>query len=259
MRVLITGGTGSLGHALVPKLEEPVVFSRDEYKQSQMQKEFPITEFILGDVRDASRVFDAVQDVGVIIHAAALKRIEVGEKYPREFIETNVIGSANVAQVAKDLDIPAILVSSDKGVYPINTYGMTKALAEKVFLSSGLGVVRYGNVLGSRGSLLEIIDQCAPEGKPIPIPDPRMTRFWWTVENAADFVIEHMLEPGLHIPPLQGRSVLDIINSVAPDYPTVEIGIQPGEKLHEWLETLEENPEARKSDGLIPVGFDDSL
>ena len=251
MRVLITGGTGSLGQALVPKLEEPVVFSRDEYKQSQMQKEFPDADYILGDVRDPSRVFEAAKDCDVIIHAAALKRIEVGEKYPREFIETNVIGSANVAQVAKDLDIPAILVSSDKGVYPINTYGMTKALAEKVFLSSGLGVVRYGNVLGSRGSLLEIIDQCVSEGRPIPITDPRMTRFWWTVENAADFVIEHMLEPGLHIPPLQGRSVLDIINSVAPDYPTVEIGVPPWEKLAEVLQTREENPEARSSAGIL--------
>ena len=270
MRVLITGGTGTLGHAIVPKLFNampslppnrgyylnsvtPVIFSRDEYKQSQMQREFPDAEYILGDVRDPSRVFEAAKDCGAIIHAAALKRIEVGEKYPSEFIETNVLGSKHVAQVAHDLDIPSILVSSDKAVYPINTYGMTKALAEKLFLSNGLGVVRYGNVLGSRGSLLEVIDKCVEEGKPIPITDPRMTRFWWRVEDAADFVIKHMLEPGLHIPDLKGRKVVDIIAERVPGHPTVEVGIQAGEKMHEWLETTEENWEARSSGDFMKV------
>ena len=108
----------------------------------------------------------------------------------------------------------------------------------------------------AQASTASIFGPGVPVARPIPITDPRMTRFWWTVENAADFVIEHMLEPGLHIPPLQGRSVLDIINSVAPDDPTVEIGIQPGEKLHEMLETLEENPEARSSAGAVGVGVD---
>ena len=254
MRVLISGGTGTLGHVLVPKLliqgDTPVVFSRDEYKQSLMQSRFPQCEFVLGDVRDPIRLSTAIQGVDAIIHAAALKRIEVGEKHPSEFIETNVLGSRNVADAAKLFEIPAVLVSSDKAVYPINTYGVTKALAERVFLANGLGVVRYGNVLGSRGSLLEIIDRCVLEGAPIPITDPRMTRFWWTVEDAADFVIDHMLDPGLWIPALTGRAVVDIIKERAPGATTYEIGIQPGEKMHEWLETLEENPDAKSSEGL---------
>ncbi len=253
MRVLITGGTGTLGHVLTPLLlradHTPVIYSRDEYKQSLMQKEFPDAEYILGDVRDPVRLTTAIQDVDAVIHAAALKRIEVGERYPSEFIETNVIGSRNVAELAKVFEIPAILVSSDKAVYPINTYGITKALAEKVFLANGLGVVRYGNVLGSRGSLLEIIDQRVAEGKPIPITDPRMTRFWWSVDDAAEFVIDHMLDAGLWIPALTGRPIVDIIKERAPQASTYEIGIQPGEKLHEWLETTEDNPDAKPSGG----------
>ena len=254
-RVLITGGTGTLGHVLVPKLLDrgdlPVVFSRDEYKQNLMSTQYPTVEFVLGDVRSYDSVYDATSGVQAVIHAAALKRIEIGERQPWEFIQTNVLGSRHVVAAVQNRGIKsAILVSSDKAVYPINTYGITKALAEKLFLGAGYSVVRYGNVLGSRGSLLEIVDQCLEEGRPIPITDHRMTRFFWTVEEAADFVLEHLYTSGLHIPDLQGRRIVDLIQETAPGYPTKEIGVGPGEKLHEWLETEEENPDA------LPSGAD---
>ncbi len=257
-RVLITGGTGTLGHALVPKLlargDTPIIFSRDEYKQSVMKGEFPDAEFILGDVREQVRVALAINvEADAVIHAAALKQINTGERCPGEFIRTNVMGSHHVAAAAATKGIPAVLVSSDKAVYPINVYGMTKALAEKLFLAMDLSVVRYGNILGSRGSLLEVIDRCVADGKPIPVTDPAMTRFWWTVDEAADFVIDNLGNPGLHIPALQSRSVMDIIRDRAPNHPTTVVGIGPGEKLHEWLETVEDNPGARSSQGGIPA------
>jgi UDP-N-acetylglucosamine 4,6-dehydratase len=251
-RVLVTGGTGTLGHALIPKLLDrgdlPVVFSRDEYKQNLMSTQYPMVEFVLGDVRSYDSVYDATSGIQAVIHAAALKRIEIGERQPWEFIQTNVLGSRHVVASARNRGImSAVLVSSDKAVYPINTYGVTKALAEKLFLGAGYSAVRYGNVLGSRGSLLEIVDRCREEDRPIPITDPRMTRFFWTVEEAADFVLEHMDTPGLHIPDLQGKRIVDLIQEAAPDHPMQEVGVGPGEKLHEWLETEEENPDALPS------------
>jgi len=252
MRVLITGGTGTLGHALTSKLllgsNTPVIFSRDEYKQSQQRQAFPDAEFMLGDVRDSVRVLAAVSSVDAVIHAAALKQVDTGEQNPSEFIETNVTGSRNVSDAAYDCSAPAVLTSSDKAVYPINVYGLTKALAERLFLSAGLSVVRYGNVLGSRGSLLDIIDKCVLEDIPIPVTHPNMTRFWWTVEEAADFVLEHLFNPGLHVPNLQGRSVLEIIDERAPGHPIEIAGTRLGEKMHEWLQTVEENPEAKSSE-----------
>ena len=251
MRVLITGGTGTLGHALVPKLldqgDTPIIFSRDEYKQSIMHRKFPKALFALGDVRDPAGIREVAKRSDAIIHAAALKQISAGEEFPEQFIQTNVLGSQHVANAALDFGIPAVLTSSDKAVYPINVYGMTKALAEKLFLKAGLSVVRYGNILGSRGSLLEVIDRCVAEGVPIPITDRKMTRFWWAVEEAADFVLASLATPGLHIPDLKGRSVVDIIKERAPGHLTVVIGASAGEKMHERLQTTEEDPSSRSS------------
>ena len=259
MRVLVTGGTGSLGHALIPKLlslgHTPVIFSRDEYKQSLMKAEYPDVRFILGDVRHRDHVFEVVRGIRAdsIIHAAALKQISRGEESVQEFVSTNYVGSTHVAAAARTYGRPAVLISSDKAVYPINVYGMSKALAEKFFLTMGLSVVRYGNVLGSRGSILEVVDRCMEGSIPIPITDTRMTRFWWTMDEAADFVIKHMLESGLHIPKLKGRLVVDVIGEhlkekwPGRDYEFETIGIQAGEKMHERMETLEENPESKAS------------
>lgn len=246
MKALVTGGTGTIGHALVPLLlargYEVIVFSRDELKQSQMRKEFPTVCYILGDVRDYDRLREVLPGVQRVIHAAALKRVD-NTTDPLEVIKTNVMGSSNVARACRETGVPeALFTSSDKAAYPINLYGMTKALAEKVFLHYGYTVVRYGNVLGSRGSLLQEIEECRREGRPIPVTDRRMTRFWWTPEEAASWILSVPPVGRLFVPVMKSRPVLDLITEAAHGHPTIDVGLRPGwEKLHEWLMTIEES------------------
>lgn len=255
--VLITGGTGSFGKAFLKEcLKKDVrqvrVFSRDELKQAQLKEEIndPRVEFLCGDVRDAERLSQALEGVHICIHAAAMKRIEKCEKDPQEAVKTNIQGTINVANACLKNNIEnAVLISTDKAVYPINLYGATKLTAEKVWIQSNVyrgnnhctrfSVVRYGNVLGSRGSVVNTFR----EQEVIHVTDPEMTRFFITLPQACDLVqtaIETQQGGEIYIPKLKALSILRLAYSLAGTKP-VEISSQRGsEKLHEVLLTQEE-------------------
>lgn len=246
MKALLTGGTGTIGHALVPLLlgrgYEVVVFSRDELKQALMRRKYPNVTYVLGDVRDQERLREVLPGVTKVIHAAALKRVD-NTTDPMEVIKTNLLGSYNVAKACREAGVPqAIFTSSDKAAYPINLYGMTKAMAERVFLHYGYTVVRYGNVLGSRGSLLQEVEDCKREGRPFLLTHRSMTRFWWTPESAAEWILSVPPRNRLFVPIMESKRVLDLVQEAAPGHPVLEVGLRPGwEKLHERLLTTEES------------------
>lgn len=265
-RVLITGGTGSLGKALTKKLLETDVeairiFSRDELKQVQMRAEFEDKRlrFLIGDVRDKERLLRAFEDIHIVVHAAALKHVPVAEYNPFEAVKTNVNGSQNVLEACLDKNIEiAIAIGTDKAVSPLNTYGATKLLMERLFVSANfykgrhrlnskfLGV-RYGNVLGSRGSIVPTIIKQIQEGKKITITDPTMTRFNITMEHAVNLIFR-ALENGeggqIFIPKLKAYKVGDIKDAIKEllDAKNEEenISVRPGEKYHETLINKEE-------------------
>jgi len=265
-RVLITGGTGSLGKALTKKLLETDVeairiFSRDELKQVQMRAEFEDKRlrFLIGDVRDKERLLRAFEDIHIVVHAAALKHVPVAEYNPFEAVKTNVNGSQNVLEACLDKNIEkAIAIGTDKAVSPLNTYGATKLLMERLFVSANfykgrhrldskfLGV-RYGNVLGSRGSIVPTIIKQIQEGKKITITDPKMTRFNITMEHAVNLIFR-ALENGeggqIFIPKLKAYQVGDIKDAIKEllDAKNEEenISVRPGEKYHETLINKEE-------------------
>jgi len=265
-RILITGGTGSLGKALTKKLLETDVeairiFSRDELKQVQMQAEFEDKRlrFLIGDVRDKERLLRAFEDIHIVVHAAALKHVPVAEYNPFEAVKTNVNGSQNVLEACLDKNIEkAIAIGTDKAVSPLNTYGATKLLMERLFVSANfykgrhrldskfLGV-RYGNVLGSRGSIVPTIIKQIQEGKKITITDPTMTRFNITMEHAVNLIFR-ALENGeggqIFIPKLKAYQVGDIKDAIKEllDAKNEEenISVRPGEKYHETLINKEE-------------------
>jgi len=253
--VLITGGTGSFGKALTKRLIESkarriAIFSRDELKQLEMKSEFSDERlrFFLGDIRDSSRLDIALHNVDYVVHAAALKQVDTGEYNPMEFVKTNVLGSQNVIDASIDAGVKRVVaLSTDKASSPINLYGATKLTADKLFVAANnysvaygttFSVVRYGNVMGSRGSVIPFFQEIAAQGKPLPITDLRMTRFWISIDSAVKFIIEslEMMRGGeLYVPKIPSMKIVDLATAVAPGTKLEEIGMRPGEKLHEEM------------------------
>ncbi|MEI7688332.1 MAG: UDP-N-acetylglucosamine 4,6-dehydratase (inverting), partial [Planctomycetota bacterium] len=258
LSILVTGGTGSFGKKFAEivlerlKPRRLIVFSRDELKQFEMQQKFPVERFpamryFIGDVRDRERLYRAFDGVDIVIHAAALKQVPTAEYNPLETIKTNVMGAANVIDAAIDRGVKQVVaLSTDKAASPINLYGATKLCSDKLFVSGNtyaggqstrFSVVRYGNVLGSRGSVVPFFLKLKPTGK-LPITDDRMTRFWITLEQGVEFVLDSLLrmEGGeLFVPKIPSMKVTDVAKALAPECKTEVIGIRPGEKLHELM------------------------
>ena len=254
--ILVTGGTGSFGKKFIRKLLEEhsprkvIVFSRDEMKQYEMSKNFnhKNIRYFVGDVRDAERLHRAFNNVDIVVHAAALKIVPTAEYNPFEAIKTNVIGAENVINIAIDNKVEKVLaLSTDKAANPINLYGATKLCSEKMFLAANnyspapegtiFSVVRYGNVVGSRGSVIPFFKECKEKGV-VPITHKEMTRFWITLEHGVDFVIECIQDMNggeIFIPKLPSMKVTDLADAICPECKQEIIGIRPGEKLHETL------------------------
>jgi UDP-N-acetylglucosamine 4,6-dehydratase/5-epimerase len=255
--VLVTGGTGSFGKRFVAtalerlNLKKLVVFSRDELKQFEMQQRLdaPNLRYFIGDVRDEARLHRAFEGIDVVVHAAALKQVPAAEYNPFEAIKTNVIGAENIINAAIDNGIERVIaLSTDKAANPINTYGATKLCSDKLFVAGNVyagardtrfSVVRYGNVVGSRGSVIPFFVSRKKTGL-LPITDPRMTRFWITLQQGVDFVIdclERMHGGELYVPKIPSMNIMDLATAIAPDCKTEIVGIRPGEKLHEVMVT----------------------
>jgi len=254
--LLITGGTGTLGTALVkhclknyPELKIKA-YSRDEYKQWVLSSTLhdPRVTFIIGDVRDRERVFNAVNGCDYVIHAAALKHVWVGEQHPSEVIQTNVIGTKNIVDASNHYNAKMVLVSSDKAVQPMNLYGCTKMAGEALTINGNQRVVRYGNVFGSRGSVLHKFKEWAANGHSFRITDRRMTRFVITVDEAVKLVLQTLTMPpkSVNIPVLPAMLITDLALAFDDNADIEEIGIQPGEKLHEFLDEHQSSQHARK-------------
>lgn len=255
--ILITGGTGSFGKALVNTLftkyrpRRVVVFSRDELKQFEMGQvhNAPEMRYFIGDVRDADRLRQAMRDIDYVVHAAAMKQVPAAEYNPMECIKTNIYGAENVINAALENDVEQVIaLSTDKAASPINLYGATKLASDKLFVAANnitgshrtrFAVVRYGNVIGSRGSVVPFFKKLISEGaKEIPITDQRMTRFSITLQEGVDFVIKsfsRMQGGEIFVPIIPSLKVTDLADALAPDLPKKVIGIRPGEKLHEVM------------------------
>ena len=254
--VLVTGGTGSFGKKFIEIMLREVhpsrliVFSRDELKQHEMRAggfDHPSLRYFIGDVRDIERLRRAMHGVDIVVHAAALKQVPVCEYNPMEAIKTNILGSSNVIEAALDMGVKKVVaLSTDKAVNPINLYGTTKLAAEKLFVQSNayaagtatrFSCVRYGNVVGSRGSVIPIFIEQRKNGR-LTITDMRMTRFWLTLEQGVRFVIRcaaQMQGGEVFVPKIPSTCITDLARAIAPQAELVEIGIRPGEKLHEVL------------------------
>ena len=255
--ILVTGGTGSFGKAFLRYVldhEDPrrvVVFSRDELKQHEVRRLFdddPRLRWFIGDIRDRARLTRAMHGVDHVVHAAALKQVDTAEYNPFEYVQTNVNGSQNVIEAAIDAGVDKVVaLSTDKASSPINLYGATKLCADRMFVSGNhyaahhrtrFSVVRYGNVMGSRGSVIPVFRELAARGQSLPITDLRMTRFWITLPQAVQFVVdsfETMRGGEIYVPRIPSMRVVDLAEAVAPGAETHEIGIRPGEKLHEEM------------------------
>jgi UDP-N-acetylglucosamine 4,6-dehydratase/5-epimerase len=256
--LLITGGTGSFGKKFIQivlenyKPKKLIIFSRDELKQFEMSqrwgyKKYPYIQYILGDVRDRERVMNVFQGVDYVIHAAALKQVPAAEHNPGEYIKTNVIGAMNIIDAAQNNKVKKVIaLSTDKACNPINLYGATKLCSDKLFTADNtyrgqnetrFAVVRYGNVLGSRGSVVPFFKERAKTGV-LPITDPRMTRFWITLDQAVYFVIRTLdLAKGgeVFVPRIPSMRIVDLAQAIGPDCKHEVVGIRPGEKIHESL------------------------
>jgi UDP-glucose 4-epimerase len=266
--VLVTGGTGSFGNFIVPELlkcdiEEVVVFSRDEEKQLDMRRRIgdERLRFVIGDIRDSQSVMENV-DADIVYHAAALKVISTCETFPVENLKTNVLGTLNVKSACEKNGVEkSIFISTDKAVKPVNSYGMAKALAEKIWLNnhdSKFSAVRYGNVIGSRGSVIPFFKSLIAEKKPLLITDPKMTRFLITLQQAINLVFyatEHMLGGEIFVPDIPAANIVTLAHAMtsSTDYPMKMIGIRSGEKLHECLISEEEYPRIECVKGIYVV------
>ncbi len=260
--VLITGGTGSFGHRFVSTLLERyslkrlVIYSRDELKQYDMEMKFDqdegcsvkIMRYFIGDVRDKERLKEAMRNIDVVIHAAALKQVPAAEYNPMECIKTNIHGAENIIQAAIANNVEKVIaLSTDKAANPINLYGATKLASDKLFVAANnmsggrtkFSVVRYGNVIGSRGSVVPLFDKLINKGvKSLPITHEEMTRFWITLQEGVDFVlknIERMQGGEIFVPKIPSVRIADLAKAMAPDLAIKIIGIRPGEKLHEIM------------------------
>ena len=262
--VLITGGTGSFGKKFVetilrdyPQVKKIIIYSRDELKQFELKQKYPEREYsqmryFIGDVRDLERLTRACEGVDVIIHAAAIKQVDTAEYNPEECIKTNVHGAQNVVKAALATGVKDVVaLSTDKACAPINLYGATKLASDKLFTAANnisgskpikFSVVRYGNVMGSRGSVIPFFISKRDNGaKELPITDMRMTRFNISLEAGVAMVmyaIEHHLGGEIFIPKIPSYHIKDVATAIAPNLPQIEIGIRPGEKLHEEMITV---------------------
>ena len=262
LSILVTGGTGSFGQAFIRTVLERydarriIVFSRDEAKQHDMSLELPVPRYpelryFIGDVRDADRLEMAMRDVDIVIHAAALKQVPAAEYNPFECIRTNVHGAENVVQSAIRCAVKQVIaLSTDKAANPINLYGASKLASDKIFVAGNnlsgtngtrFSVVRYGNVIGSRASVVPFFRKLIADGADsLPITDPRMTRFWITLQQGVDFVLSslvRMRSGEIFVPRIPSMRIADLATVMAPDLPLRTIGIRPGEKLHEVMVT----------------------
>lgn len=263
-KILITGGTGSFGKKFTKKIledydpEKIIIYSRDEYKQYLMQKQFEGYDnirFFIGDVRDKDRLYRAFDGVDVVIHAAALKQVPAAEYNPLEAVKTNIQGAVNIIDASIDREVEKIVaLSTDKAVNPINLYGATKLVSDKLFVAGNayvgdkdtkFSVVRYGNVSGSRGSVIPFFKSLLDNGaKKLPITDERMTRFWITLDKAVDMVIKSLKEAQggeLYVKKCPSFKVTDLAEAMNPGAETEDVGIRPGEKLHEVMVTNEDS------------------
>ncbi len=259
--VLITGGTGSLGKQITkriykewPEIKRLVIFSRDEQKQFEMAQEYPHNKygsirFFIGDVRDKDRLIRAMDDIDIVIHAAAMKHVPIAEYNPEEAVKTNIMGAQNVIDACLSTKVKNVVaLSTDKAAAPINLYGATKLASDKLFIAANnikgnrdlkFSVVRYGNVMGSNGSVIPFFIKKRQEGA-LPITDKEMTRFNISLDGGVDMVfhaIEHALGGEVFVPKIPSYRIMDIANAICPKCEKIEIGIRPGEKLHEEMIT----------------------
>jgi UDP-N-acetylglucosamine 4,6-dehydratase (inverting) len=282
--ILITGGTGSFGKKfteIIFKRYRPrrvAIFSRDEFKQYEMAQVFPDSKYpiryFLGDIRDKARVFRAFEGVDYVVHAAALKQVPALEYNPMEAVKTNVYGADNIVDAAIDARVQKVVaLSTDKAVSPANLYGATKLVAEKVFIAANayggdrvkFCAVRYGNVVGSRGSIVPYFKELKARGiKEFPITDERMTRFWITLEQGVELVLKALEESvggEIFIPKIPSMRIIDLARAMDPHCVLKKIGIRPGEKIHEALISEDEARKTLEYDGhfiVLPQFMDDS-
>jgi len=256
--ILVTGGTGSFGKTFIRELLENrspkkiIVFSRDELKQFEMSQRFPVERYpnlryFIGDVRDRDRLHRALDGVDIVVHAAALKQVPAAEYNPLEAIKTNILGAANIIDSSIDCGVERVVaLSTDKAANPINLYGATKLCSDKLFIAGNnyvgknctrFSVVRYGNVVGSRGSVIPFFQEMKKTGV-LPITDVRMTRFWIKLEQGVQFVLdslERMRGGEIFVPKIPSMRIVDLARAIAPECRTKIVGIRPGEKLHEVM------------------------
>jgi UDP-N-acetylglucosamine 4,6-dehydratase len=274
--ILVTGGTGSFGRKFIEMVlrdhhpRKIIVFSRDELKQHEMRQRFPDGQaspmrYFIGDVRDLPRLQRAFNGVDLVVHAAALKQVPACEYNPFEAVQTNIQGAKNIVDAAIDLAVPRVVaLSSDKAVSPVNLYGATKLVAEKIFVQgnsyssrtgSRFSCVRYGNVVGSRGSVIPLFQSQAKTGS-ITLTDERMTRFWITLEQGVRFVMEaaeRMHGGEVFVPKLPSMRITDLADAVAPSCGIKTVGIRPGEKLHEVLISEDESRQTLEFDDMFVI------
>lgn len=270
--ILITGGTGSFGKKFVSALlktdvKRVIVFSRDELKQFEMSKQYSDSRvrFFIGDVRDKDRLYRAFDGVDIVVHAAAMKQVPACEYNPFEAVKTNIHGAQNIIEASIDRGVEQVIaLSTDKAASPVNLYGATKLASDKLFVAANsyvgdkatrFSVVRYGNVVGSRGSVIPFFKEIKDTGR-LPITDPRMTRFWITLDQGVQFVLDsldRMYGGEIFIPKIPSMKVVDLAKAIAPECELEIVGIRPGEKLHEVMITEDDSRKTLEFDDYFVI------